>query len=83
MNCVTNITNNIANPRQSMQRRMIIANLQVKLKHNYRYTSNSKLTYNLYEARTSDEILSENDLNNLHNWNIDPPPTTLTFSGKT
>ena len=53
---------------------MIIANLQVKLTHNQHNAYNSKLTYNLSEARTSDEILSENDLNNLRNWNIDTPP---------
>ena len=77
-NWVISITNNkIANPRQHAQHRIIIATIQLKLKHNYHDKQNDRLTYNLANARRSDEILPNTDLSNLENWNIDTPKDNI------
>ena len=77
-NWAISIANNkIANPRQHAQHRIIIAKIQLKLKHNYRKKQNGRLTYNLTNARQSGEILSNIDLNNLENWDIDTPKDNI------
>ena len=65
--------NKIANPRQHAQRRIIIATLQLKLKHHYHNKPSDRLTYNLTSARQSEEIPPTTDLENIENWTVGTP----------
>ena len=60
-----------------MQRRIIIAAIQVKLIQNCHNAHSSNLTYNLHGEIASGEILSVNDIENLQNWNINNHPNDI------
>merc|ERR1712112_764396 len=71
------ITNNqIANTRQNMQHRMIIVQLQIKLKRKLNYMNNDNTPYDIKKLRSDPKkckedighFLENNDIN-INNWN--------------
>ena len=64
--CVIRIANSkIANPRQHAKRRIIIATIQLKLRHNCHNKQNDRITYNLAYARRSGEILPDREISTI------------------
>ena len=77
-NWVKNIPNyKIDNPRKHAQRRIIIATVQLKLRHNYHNAPSDRPKYNRTSAGRCGGILPNTDIRNLENWNIEAPKDNI------
>ena len=61
---------------------IITARIRVNLKRNYRNNCDTKLTRNLHDARLCSEIITQSEIDNLRNENVNTTIQTLTNSGE-